>query len=40
MFKYLIGNEDWLSSATHMQVLSQGVLLGSSVNGDSSPGGP
>jgi hypothetical protein len=40
MFKHLIGNEDWLSSATHMQVLSQGVLLGSSVNSDSSPGGP
>jgi hypothetical protein len=40
MFKYLIGNEDWLSSATHVQVLSQGVLFGSSVNSDSSPGGP
>jgi hypothetical protein len=38
MFKYLIGNEDWLSSVMHVQVLSQGVLLDSSVNNDSSPG--
>jgi hypothetical protein len=40
MFKHLIGNEDWLSSAMHVQVLSQGVLLGSSVNTDFSPGWP
>jgi hypothetical protein len=40
MFKHLIGNEDWLSSAIPMQVLSQGVLHDSSVNSDSSPGWP
>jgi hypothetical protein len=40
MFKHLIGNEDWQSSAMHMQVLAQGVLLDSSVNSDSSPGWP
>jgi hypothetical protein len=40
MFKQLIGNEDWLPSAMHMQVLSQGVLIDSSVNSDSSPGWP
>jgi len=40
MFKQLIGNEDWLSSAMHMQVLSQGVLLDSSLNSNSSPGWP
>jgi hypothetical protein len=40
MFKHLIGNEDWLSSVMHVQVLSQGVLLDSSVNSDSSPGWP
>jgi len=38
MFKHLIGNDDWLSSAIHVQVLSQGVLLDFSVNSDSSPG--
>jgi hypothetical protein len=38
MFKHLIANEYWLSSAMHVQVLSQGVLLGCSVNSDSSPG--
>jgi hypothetical protein len=40
MFKHWIGNEDWLSSAMHVQVLSQGVLFDSSVNSDSSPGWP
>jgi hypothetical protein len=40
MFKYLIGNEEWQSSAMQVQVLSQGVLLDSSVNSDSSPGWP
>jgi hypothetical protein len=37
-FKHLIGNEDWLSSAMQVQVLSQCVLLDSSGNSDSSPG--
>jgi hypothetical protein len=40
MFEHLIDNEDWLSSAMHVQVLSQGVLLDSYVNSDSSPGWP
>jgi hypothetical protein len=40
MFKHLIGNEDWLSSAMHVQVLSQCVLLDSSMNSDASPGWP
>jgi len=40
MFKYFIGNEDWLCSATHVQVLSQVVLSNSSVNSNSSPGWP
>jgi hypothetical protein len=40
MLKQLIGNEDWQSSALHVQVLSQDVLLDSSVNSDSSPGWP
>jgi hypothetical protein len=40
MFKHFIGNEDWLSSAMHMHMLSQGVLLNSSVNSESSPGWP
>jgi hypothetical protein len=37
-FKHLIDNEDWMSAAMHMQVLSQGGLLDSSVKSDSSPG--
>jgi hypothetical protein len=36
----LISNEDWLSSAMHVQVLCQGGLLDSSVNSVSSPGWP
>jgi hypothetical protein len=40
MFKHFIGNEDWLSFAMHLKVLSQGVLVDSSVNSDSSPGWP
>jgi len=39
-FKHLITNEDWVSSSMHVQVLSQVVLLDSSVNSDSSPGWP
>jgi hypothetical protein len=38
-FKHLIGNENWLSSSMHMQVLPKVVLLDSSVNSDSSPAG-
>jgi hypothetical protein len=38
MIKHLIGNEDWLCSVMHVAVLSQGLLLASSVNSDSSPG--
>jgi hypothetical protein len=40
IFKHLIGNEDSLSSAMHVQAHSQGVLFDSSVNSDSSPGWP
>jgi hypothetical protein len=36
--KHLIGTEHCLSSAMHVQVLSEDVLFDSSVNGDSSPG--
>jgi hypothetical protein len=38
--KHLLPNEDWLSSAMHVQVLSQVVLLDSSGNSDFSPGWP
>jgi len=40
MFKWLIGHDDWLSSAMHLRVLSQGVVLDSSVNSEFSPGWP
>jgi hypothetical protein len=39
-FEYLICHEDWLSSAMHMQVLTQGVLHDSSVNSHFSPAWP
>jgi hypothetical protein len=38
--KHLIGNENWLSSWMHVQVLAQSVILDSSVMSDSSPGWP
>jgi hypothetical protein len=39
-FKHLIGNEDWLSSAIHVDVLFQGGLRDSAVNRDSLPAWP